>query len=318
MFGKSKSKKFEKQWRLDVRSRSKTLKALRLKMAASALAISSGIVLVLMVCWKGGEFLLDRYVYTNPALGIQRIEIVTDGIIPVEQIRLWANVKEKQNLLGLDLARVKRDLELIPLIESATVERVLPGDLIMRIREREPIAKIHVFAPRQQDLLLERSSIFLDEHGMVIPALLRELNANAFDEATRFLPVITGVGKTAFRPGNIVQSGQVLAALRWIKSFQQSAMAGEVDVQAIDVSSQTSLLVTTEQGNEICFAYSGFEDQLVRWKSIHELGQQRSQRIAFLDLVVTNFVPAVWVGLTNAPPSAVRTPQPSPYRKKHV
>jgi hypothetical protein len=287
-------------------------------MAASALAISAGVVMTLVVCWKGGEFLLDRYVYTNPALGIQRIQISTDGIIPVDQIRRWANVREQQNLLGLDLARIKRDLELVPLIEAATVERVLPGDLIVRVRERQPIARIHVFAPRASDRLLERSAIYLDRHGMVIPDLLRDLNKQAFDDATRFLPIITGVGNTPFRPGTIVGSPQILAALRWVAEFQSSSMVGEVDVQAIDVSSQTSLLVTTEQGNEVSFAYDAFEQQFIRWRQIQHLARTRNQSVASLDLVVTNFVPAVWTEMTNGAPAAVRVPTPSPYRKKNV
>ena len=315
MFGKSKK---SRQWKLDVRSRSKTIQALRLRMAASALAISAGVVMTLVVCWKGGEFLLDRYVYTNPALGIQRIQISTDGIIPVDQIRRWANVREQQNLLGLDLARIKRDLELVPLIEAATVERVLPGDLNVRVRERQPIARIHVFAPRASDRLLERSAIYLDRHGMVIPDLLRDLNKQAFDDATRFLPIITGVGNTAFRPGTIVGSPQILAALRWVAEFQSSSMVGEVDVQAIDVSSQTSLLVTTGQGNEVSFAYDAFEQQFIRWRQIQHLARTRNQSVASLDLVVTNFVPAVWTEMTNGAPAALRVPPPSPYRKKNV
>lgn len=301
-----------------MRSRSKPLQALRLKMAASAFAISTGVVLCLFVCWKGGEYLLDRYVYTNPALGIQRIQISTDGIIPTEHIRAWANVQEGQNLLSLDLARIKRDLELVPLIESASVDRILPGDLIVRVREREPIARVHVFAPRKSDALLERSSIFLDEQGMVIPAFVRDLNSKAFDDATRFLPVITGVGATSFRPGHIVPSQQILTALKWIRAFQHSRMTGEVDVRAIDVGSSTALIVTTEQSNEISFGYRDLEEQLVRWQRIHELGRRRNQSIASLDLVVTNYVPAVWIELTNGVPSTVRSPQSSPYRKKHV
>lgn len=301
-----------------MRSRSKTIQALRLRMAASALAISAGVVLSLVVSWKGGEFLLDRYVYTNPALGIQRIQISTDGIIPIEQIGRWANVREKENLLGLDLARIKRDLELVPLIEGASVERVLPGDLIIRVRERQPIARIHVFAPRASDRLLERSAIYLDRHGMVIPDLLRDLNKQAFDDATRFLPMITGVGNTPFRPGTIVGSPQILAALRWVAEFKASPMAGEVDVQAIDISSQTSLLVTTEQGNEVSFAYDAFDQQFLRWRQIQHLAQTRNQSIVSLDLVVTNFVPAVWAEITNGAPAAARVPPPSPYRKKNV
>ncbi|HVK58978.1 MAG TPA: FtsQ-type POTRA domain-containing protein [Candidatus Kapabacteria bacterium] len=316
MFGKS--KKYERQWKLEVRSRSKPLKALRLKMAASALAISAGVVLALLVCWKGGEFMMERYVYTNPALGIRSIQVSTDGIIPVGQIRTWAGVTEGQNLLGLDLARIKRDLELVPLIEAASLERVLPRELIIRVREREPIARVHVFAPRASDSLLEQSSIYLDEHGMVIPAFVRNLNSKAFDDATRSLPVITGVGATAFRPGHIVPSLEIRAALKWIRAFQASGMTGVVDVKAIDVSSPTSLLVSTEQANEVSFPYHNFERHLLRWQQIHQFGRRQNQVLASLDLVVTNYVPVVWAQLTNEVPATVRIPQPSPYRKKHV
>ena len=316
MFGKN--KKSQRQWKLDVRSRSKVLQAVRLRMAASALAISAGVVLSLFVCWKGGEYLLDRCVYTNPALAIQRIQVFTDGIIPAEQIRSWASAKPGQNLLNLDLARIKRDLELIPLIESASVERVLPGELIVRVREREPIARVLVFVPRASDSLLERSSIYLDEQGMVIPAFLRDLNQQAFEEVTKSLPVITGVGETTFRPGDVVPSPRILAALQWIRAFQNSPMTGQVDLRAIDVSSETSLLVSTEQANEISFAYRDFEGQLTRWSRIHNFAHRQNLTIALLDLVVTNYVPAVWGELTNSQATTLRSPQPSPYRKKNV
>jgi cell division protein FtsQ len=316
MFGKS--KKFARQWKLEVRSRSKPLQAVRLRMAAGALAISAGVVLCLMVCWKGGEYLVERYVYTNPALGVQRITISTDGIIPAERIRAWVNVKPGQNLLSLDLSRIKRDLELVPLIGSVAVERVLPSELVVNVRERQPIARIHVFAPRAADGLLERSAIFLDEEGVVIPEFLRDLNSTAFEQATRFLPVITGVGDTSFRPGHKVPSQQILAALKWIKTFESSGMTGQVDVREIDISSPSAVLVTTEQGNEIAFAYHDFEGQIVRWRRIQDFARQNNQILASLDLVVTNYVPVVWAELTNAAPAAVRAPEVSPYKRKNV
>jgi len=209
-------------------------------------------------------------------------------------------------------------LELVPLIESAAVERVLPSELVINVRERQPIARVHVFAPRPSDGLLERSVIFLDKDGMVIPEFLRDLNSAAFEQATRFLPVITGVGDTSFRPGHKVPSQQILAALKWIKTFEASSMTGQVDVREIDISSATALLVTTEQGNEISFAYHDFEGQLTRWRRIQDFGRQNNQSLASLDLVVTNYVPVVWAELTNAAPTAVRAPQASPYRRKNV
>lgn len=303
---------------LDVRSRAKPLQALRLRLAAGALAISSGIVLVLFVCWKGGEYALDRFVFTNPTLSIAQIHVETDGIIPPDQISAWSSVRKGENLLALDLGRIKRDLELVPLIESASVERILPRDLIITVREREPIARVVVFAPRESDGLLEPSTIYLDEYGMVIPPVLRRLNSSAFDRATQFLPVITGVGSTTFRPGHIVSSAPILSALKWIRAFQSSLMTGHVDIRAIDVASQSTLIVTTEQGTEISFAHQDFETQLARWKTVHNWGIQRTQFLASLDLAVTNYVPAIWSNPTNTSPPAVRTPQASPYRKKHV
>jgi cell division septal protein FtsQ len=318
MWGRGNKKKLERQWLLDVRSRSGPLKALRLRMAVTALAISAGIVLVLFVSWKGGAYLLDQYVYTNPSFAIERIDLQTDGIIPTEQIRAWANIKIGQNLLSLDLARIKRDLELVPLVESASVERLLPRQLIIRLREREPIARVVVFSAPPGGGLLEPVPVYLDEQGMVIPPVLRTLNTVAFDTATRFLPTITGISAAAIRPGHIVDSPYVLAALRWIRAFQKSEMTGHVEVRAIDVSSPGAMLVSTEQGNEVTFSYRDFDAQLARWRAVHDLAGRRTRLIASLDLAVTNYVPATFLDLTNGPPALLHPSQPSPYRKKHV
>ncbi len=303
---------------LDVRSRAKPLQTLRLRMALSALAISTGIVLVLFVCWKGGEYALDRFVFTNPTLSVTQLQVETDGIIPIPQILAWSNARKGQNLLALDLGQIKRDLELVPMIESASVERVLPGGLIVNVREREPIARVVVFAQRESDGLLEPSTFYLDEHGMVIPPVLQRLNSAAFEAATRYLPAITGVGVTTFRPGHIVNSRPILSALQWIRAFQQSPMAGCVDIRAIDVASPGALLVSTEQGSEISFGYRDFEHQFARWRLVHNWGLERTQALVSLDLAVTNYVPVVWASATNGLPPAARPAQPSPYRKKHV
>jgi hypothetical protein len=175
-----------------------------------------------------------------------------------------------------------------------------------------------IFARRPDDGLLEPSALFLDEAGMVIPPVLRALNTQAFDTATRFVPTITGVATNTFRPGSIVPSPQIRAALRWIRAFQSSRMAGRVDVRSIDVSSDAVMVVSTEQGSEVTFAYQRFESQLARWWQVYQLGQSRSRALASLDLAVTNYVPALWLDATNSEPFSVRPAQPSPYRKKNV
>ena len=113
-------------------------------------------------------------------------------------------------------------------------------------------------------------------------------------------------------------SPNVLAALKWIRAFQTSEMSGHVEVRGIDVSSPSAMIVSTEQGNEVSFAYRDFEPQLARWRTVHDLAQRRTRVIASLDLAVTNYVPVLLVDSTNGLPALVRPAQPSPYRKKHV
>ena len=67
----------------------------------------------LYLFWRTGEWALDKFVYENSTFAIQSIEVQTDGVIAPDQLRRWTNVKPGANLIALDLASVKRNLELV-------------------------------------------------------------------------------------------------------------------------------------------------------------------------------------------------------------
>jgi len=79
-----------------------------------------------VLVWHGGNWLLDEFLFRNPAFAIQAIEIETDGILPNAQLRACTGVKLGDNLLALDLSRIQRDLEYLPWIESAAVRTCPP------------------------------------------------------------------------------------------------------------------------------------------------------------------------------------------------
>src|SRR5437879_7508983 len=141
---KRKHRRLEREQVLDVKLRSGPVRAARTRLLAIALGAAFATVFGAYLLWRTGEWALDRLVYENKAFAIQDLEIQTDGVIPLSQLRRWAGVKPEQNLLALDLARVKRDLEMVPLIQSVSIERILPHTLSLRIAEREPIAQINV------------------------------------------------------------------------------------------------------------------------------------------------------------------------------
>lgn len=300
---------------LDVKLRSDQVRRSRLRWGATTFGALGGTLFGLYLCWQIGAWALNRFVYENPAFAIREVQVHTDGILAPEQLRRWAGVRPGQNLFALDLARVKRDLELVPLIESASVERIVPATLRIRVTEREPVAQLNVPRPDGRGGF-EVGVFWLDPtgHVMVPPDPRQCAVPPQPDEA---LPVLTGVGLQDLQPGRRLESPQVRAALELIVAFGHSPMAGLVDLRRIDVSAPEVLIVTTGQGAEVTFSAQNIEQQLRRWREIHELGRRQGRAVAWLDLAVGNNVPVRWAENDALPPASPKPPKTT-RKRKHV
>ena len=266
---------------------------------------------------RTGDWALDQLVYENKAFALQELDVQTDGVISADQLRRWAGVKLEQNLLALDLARVKRDLELVPLIQSASIERILPHALRIRVVEREPIAQINL--PRlRPNASAELAVCQVDAEGWVMLPLDSRQRATPLNQPPEQLPVLSGPDASVVQPGRRITTPQVQAALQLIVAFEQSPMAGLVDLKRIEVSSPEVLVVTTGQGSEVTFGLANLEQQLRRWHDIFDMGQKLGKAIATLDLAVTNNIPAQWLEASAVPTAASKLPKPLHNRKKHV
>src|SRR3989454_3577802 len=301
-----KNRRLERGNVLDVKLRTKELRAARLRLATTALGVSLGTVTALFLVWRGGVWALDQFVFKNDAFAVRDLSIQTDGSIPIAQLRQWAGVKPGDNLLALDLARIKRDIELAPMIGSAAVERVLPHTLKVRVTEREPIARIQLpqLQPRGGVAMV---SYYLDQGGHVIQPLPALADATAHDADS--LPVLSGVNATELRPGSAVGSPKIIAALRLIAAFKHSPMSGLVELKSVDVVETEVLQVTTGQGGQITFALDRLDEQLRRWRAVHDYCQKNGRTIRTLDLSVANNSPVLWLGAGAVPPSLPKSNQ---------
>ena len=317
MWFKRKNKNYRNERRhvLDVKLRSAEARRARLRLATMAISLTLATFFGLYLFWRGGDWALNRLVYENSAFAIHELDVQTDGVIALEQIRRWSGVKVQDNLLALDLARVKRDLELIPGIKSVAIERVLPHTLRLHVTEREPVAEIHF--PRVTHNGYEFTAVLLDDEGYVmfpLDARHRSMPLSTNEQ----LPVITGIMSSELRPGRQIVSSQLRAALRLITAFERSPMAGLVDLQRIDVSAPEVLQVTTPQGSEVTFRLDGLETQLRRWRAIHELGRRNGKQVSVLDLSVSNNVPVNWLEASAVVPITAKPAKLLRYKKKNV
>jgi len=302
---------------LDVKLRSRQVRATRLRLGAVALAVTFGTVFGLYLFWRIGEWTLNQLVYENAEFAIRRVDVQTDGVISPDQLRRWSGVKAGDNLMALDLASVKRNLELVSTIGSVSVERVLPGQLRIRVTERQPVAQVDI--PRAGAVGgIEVTVYQLDADGYVMQPLDPRLCVIPLAQIRDQLPVIVGLNAYQLQPGQRVESPQVLAALQLLGAFNRSVMTGLVNLRRIDVSAPGVVVATTGQGGEITFGLDNLEQQLQRWREIYDLGQRMNKAIAAVNLAVSNNVPVRWMEAVAVPAGLPGHNNPSPVRRKNV
>ena len=301
---------------LDVKLRSSQVRAARARRAIIGLGICFGTIFGLYALWCLGGFALDKLVYKNRSFAIQKIEVQTDGVISSDQLRRWSGVRIGQNLLALDLARVKRNLELVPMIDSVSLERILPGTLRLRVSEREPIAQVNVPVPRREGGL-EMKVFQLDPNGYVMLPLDPRQRTVPPTQADEELPLILGINAADLQPGRKLDSTQLQAALKWIDVFEISPMANLVELKKIDVLSPEVLVVTTGQGSQITFGLQNFDQQLLRWQKVQDECVRLNKTIATLNLAIVDNTPLRLSDASALPPS-VPKPLKIQHKRKNV
>jgi cell division septal protein FtsQ len=285
-------------------------------------AVVLGGIFVAIACvfmaWRATDWTLKLLFYENNVFAITDLDVQTDGVIAPDQLRRWSGVRPGKNLFALDLADVRRNLLLVSMIQSVSLEKILPHTLRVRVVEREPVAQFNVARVRSGGGL-ELAPLYLDPEAFVIsPLTPSQCSAGATGFSNEQLPTIVGVNGNDLQPGHRVEAPPIRAALELILAFQRSPMQGLADLKKVDVSMPDVLVAKTSQGSEITFGQSELDQQLLRWQSIFEWGQKTNKAIATLDLAVSNSIPATWVDANSVPQGSVKTPRSFRNRKKHV
>jgi len=315
--GKPKNRRAqEREYGLDVKLRTSQTRAARVRMVGLGVVIVFSLAVMALVLWRGGQWVLDGLIYENNAFAIQQIEVQTDGVLTSDAIRTWARVKLGENLMALDLMRVKRDLEWQPPIQFVAVERVLPHTLKLTVNEREPVAQTLVTLVRRGGAT-DQAVYDFDEDGHVMRPLDLRWRTGPPPVNER-LPILVGVPPNVPPPGQQVTSPQIRAALALICEFDHSPMTGMVEIERIDVSQPDILKVTTTQKAEITFSLSHFDVQLHHWRLIYDQYQKWGKAIATLDLSISNNLPVQWVAAASVPPVAPRALKSPRPKRKHV
>jgi cell division septal protein FtsQ len=274
---------------------------------ATVVGMVGGMAVGLLVIWQVYEWALQRFVYENETYTIRRVELRHGGRLKPEAIRRWADVHPGQNLLALDLDRVRQDLEMNPWVERADVEALRPDCLRLRVWEREPVARVVTWRVQPGTGRAWSETNLVDAEGMVLPSLLPEWVATA--EAADFsrLPQLTGLDPAEVIPGQRVGQARVPAALSLLRALRAAPVVVVAEVERLEVRAPMGLEATLRDGSQVVFGLTDFERQLARWQRIGEYAVAQGGTFQWLDLSVTNNVPGRWrVPIDPSPSPATR------------
>lgn len=304
---RQKNRRRERRHVLDVKLSMKQLRRRRTQILASTLGALVLLVGIIYGLWRGGWWAAQRFVFQNEQLQVREFNVRTDGVIDPQHLRRWAGITTNDNLFAIDLHAIKRKLEMEDLIRQASLERVLPGTLNLRVFERAPLARVRL-RYGAADGGSRVNEFGLDATGRVLLLDGRVVRPEAA-AAWRQLTELTGLTTSEIIPGLQVTNRQVRAALEFLGEFQSANMSRLVQITEIDVSRPSTLRLTTAQTNIVKVLNTDFARQLARWEEFHKFCHANRYHYPWFNVSPTNNLPTQLVRIAAATP-AVAPGQP--------
>jgi cell division septal protein FtsQ len=247
-----------------------------------------GLILVMIVVVGiafrvGLGLLLDYALYRNPHYVLQKIEIEPEGHFTLHSIRQATGLEMGQNLWSLNLPQIAKDLEKLPYVSNAQVERHFPDRVTIRIHERVPVVKI---SGLNADLNT-RETFYLDRECVVLKP--RD------DEEETQLPEIVGLTRAELEPGVRLEQPGLKRALEILDAIEHSSQLNtSITIRSIDLSQPLSITMTTTQQTEITFRLDYIDQQLQRLQQIIERYSNYQEPLHTVDLTPDRYVPVTF------------------------
>jgi len=235
--------------------------------------------------WRGLRWSARHFFAENNAFRVRDISVESTGnLLSPGFVVDYLHLARDQNLLGIDIARLRRELELRPEVERAEVGIALPDRLVVRIVERTPVASLAAGTLRYQ----------VDRRGIVMDLLSLRRLSDEQRKAIEGLPLITGATVADMRILRPVISPEIHRALALFQRADRGDLLAGLDLRSVDVSRKGFLVVTTADGCRAKLAMTDLDQQLRRWIAVLRDARARALRVATIDLSLGQDVPVTF------------------------
>lgn len=218
---------------------------------------------------QGFEWMGRKLLSENPLFEIQHLEISCDGNLGEDFIRETTGLHEGMNLFAFDFRDLEESLKSVSRIESVYLERDLPHTLIVKVKERVPVAQI-------TGTNTSRYPYLVDRFGYLLPHLRSAAN----------LPLIKGVDEE-LRLGTKASHHDVENALKIIAFCESSNyLHTYIRIESMDVKYSDFIDMRLQGGIRVRMPRFSFKTKLQKLASIIKISIGQGQRVREVDLTL--------------------------------
>lgn len=222
---------------------------------------------------------------------LEHIEVKGTSWLDPQQITTQAHLSSGLNLLDLDLPATEQRLIQHPWIKSATIERVIPDKLIVRIKEHEPVA---VLIDGDQMVLVDRD-------GQPFKTIDK---SDPIDRLLGQFHLISGSSSARLdqaNPNHQAERRRLNEAFSALSVYHKLGLHRVAKISEVHLDSVVGVSIILEQtGVEVRLGWGRYDERLRRFKQVYESLVEKDIQVDYILIDQDEDLSRVAVGLAMA------------------
>jgi len=219
-----------------------------------------------------GGFLAAQLLFRSDYFLVDSIRVENLQRVNREEILAFADIRTGVSIFDLDLRVIGKKIEENPWVDEATVKRIFPREVVIRVREHQPLAIVNL------DYLY-----YLDAEGEVFKVLGAE---DSLD-----FPVVTGLGREAMVNSSETSRRWLLTTVELLKMLKERKEFNFTQISEVHVNPDEGVqVITLEGGVPVHMGFDGFTAKLDRLERIFAELRPRLSGLKYIDLNVADRV----------------------------
>ena len=267
----------------------------------------------------GVLFAANHLFLRNARYSVKELRVETDGTLTRSQILELAKVTDGANLFAVNLSQVRGRLMDRARIAEAEVRRQLPDTLIIRVKERIPVAWVapvadlgatalpaagaeSVPAPAMQPASDESAAPAVAANPNASPhpprsnAILTDadgllLETDSLTAGYVSLPLIRIPGPSKLEPGTRLEDEALRDSLELLGYLREEILSSPFQVEMIDGTVGYCLVVENRLGSQITFSRKNMRDQVKHLNRLLAYSDSQGRQLASANLMAHRNLP---------------------------